>query len=117
MAIETSTTGTFSSESSGSRRISHTLPHERTRRRIRLCQFSTLIDIVAETAVVSFRTLSVSFPLPTISKNSLYTLFCPLILNHGVLLIISISGAKFLISYVLLDTSLHNSFQSVKIRS
>ena len=28
--------------------------------------------------------LPVGFPLPTISKNSLYTLFCPLILVHGV---------------------------------
>ena len=26
-----------------------------------------------------------SFPMPTISKNSLYTLFCSLILDHGVL--------------------------------
>ena len=33
---------------------------------------STLIDIVAETAIVSFHTLPVGFPWPTISKNSLY---------------------------------------------
>ena len=79
--------------------------------------FSTLVNIVAETAIVSSRTMPVELPLPTISKNSLYTLFCPLILDHGVLLIISISGAKILISYVLLDTSLHHSFQSVMIRS
>ena len=58
--------------------------------------FSTLIDIVAETAIVSSRTLPVGFPWPTISKNSLYTLFCSLILGHGVLLIISISGPKTL---------------------
>ena len=77
--------------------------------------FSTLIDIVAETAIVSFNTLPVGFPLSTISKNSLYTLFCSLILDHGVLLIISISGAKILISNILLDTSFHHSFQSVKI--
>ena len=57
-----STTGT-----SGSRRISLILPHERTRRRIRLCQFYTLVHIVAETAIVSFGTLPVSFPLPTIT--------------------------------------------------
>ena len=45
------------------------------------------------------------FPLPTISKNSLYTLFCPLILDHGVLLKISTSGPKILISNFLFDTS------------
>ena len=38
-----STTGT-----SGSRRISLILLHERTRRRIRLCQFCTFIDIVRD---------------------------------------------------------------------
>ena len=79
-----STTGTSSPGTSGSRRISLILLHERIRRRIRLCHFSTLIDIVAETAIVSFHTLPVGFPLPTISKNSLYTLFCSLILDHGV---------------------------------
>ena len=78
--------------------------------------FSTLIDIVAETAIVSFHTLPVGFPLPTISKNSLSTLFCPLILDHGVLLKISISRPKILISNFLLNTSLHHSFQSVIIR-
>ena len=76
-----------------------------------------LIHIVAETAIVSFHTLPVGFPLPTISKNSLYTLFCPWILDHGVLLKISASGSKVLISNFLLDTSLHHSFQSVIIRS
>ena len=79
--------------------------------------FRTLINIVAETAIVSFYTLPVGFPLPTISKNSLYTLFCHLILDHGVSFIISISGAKILISYFLLDTSFHHCFQSVIIRS
>ena len=72
---------------------------------------------MAETAIVSFYTLPVGFPLPTISKNSLYTLFCPLILDHGVLLVISISGPKILISNVLLDTSFYHCFQSVIIRS
>ena len=80
-------------------------------------QFCTLLDIVSETAIVSFRTLPVGFPLPTISKNSLYTLFCSLILDHGVLLIISISASKILISNILLNTSFHHSFQSVIIRS
>ena len=79
--------------------------------------FPTLIHIVAETAIVSFHTLPVGFLLPTISKNSLYTLFCSLILDHGVLLKISTSGPKILISNFLLDTSLHHSFQSVIIRS
>ena len=93
------------------------LRHERVQRRIRLCHFFTLFDIVAETTIVSSRTLPVELPLPAISKNSLYTLFCSLILDHGVSFIISISGAKILISYFLLNTSLHNSFQSVIIIS
>ena len=79
--------------------------------------FPRLFDIVAETTIVSFHTLPVGCPLPTISKNSWYTLFCPLILDHGVLLKISISGPKVLFSNVLLDTSFHHSFQSVIIRS
>ena len=37
--------------------------------------FCTLVNIVTESAIVSFRTLPVSFPLPTISNNSLSTLF------------------------------------------
>ena len=80
----------------GSRCIFHVLLRRRSWRRIRLCRFCTLIFIVAETANVSFHTLPVGFPFPTISKNSLYTLFCPLILDHGVLLIMSVSGAKIL---------------------
>ena len=72
---------------------------------------------MTETTIVSFGALPVGFPLPTISKNSLSTLFCPLILDHGVSFIISISGAKILISYVLLDTSFHNRCQSVIIKS
>ena len=43
--------------------------------------------------------------------------FCSLILDHGVLLKISISVPKIIISNFLLDTSLHHSFQSVTIRS
>ena len=112
-----STTGILSSGTSRSRWFSLILLHERIRRRIWWCNFSTLIDIVAETAFVSFHTLPVGFPLPTISKSSLYTLFCSLILDHGVLLKISASGPKVLISKFLLDTSLHHSFQSVIIRS
>ena len=73
--------------------------------------------IVAETAIVSSRTLPVGLPLPTISKNSLYTLFCPRILDHGVSFIISITGAKIFISFFLLDTSFHHRFESVIIRS
>ena len=81
------------------------------------CVIFPLINIVTETTIVSFRTLPVGFPLPTISKNSLYTLFCSLILDHGVSFIISISGPKILISYFLLDTSFHHCLQSVTIRS
>ena len=112
-----SSTGTFASRTSGPRRFCLILPRRRSQRRIRLCRFCTLIDIVPETAIVSFRTLPVGFPLPTFSTNSWYTLFCPWILDHGVSFIISIPGAKILISYVLLDTSFHHRFQSVISRS
>ena len=76
--------GHLASGTSGSRRISLILPRRRARRRIRLCQLCTLLNIVTETAIVSFRTLPVGFPLPTISENSSFTLFCHLILDHGV---------------------------------
>ena len=73
-----------SRHSTGSRCISLILLHERIRRRIRLCHFSTFIEIVTETAIVSSRTLPGRLPLPTISKNSLCTLFCARILDHCV---------------------------------
>ena len=108
-----STTGTLASGTSGSPLCSLIVLHERIRRRIWLCHFCTLINIVAETAIVSSRTLRVGFPLPTISKNSLHTLFCPLILDHGVSFIISVSGFKILVYYILRDTSFHLRLQSV----
>ena len=79
--------------------------------------FSTLINIVAETAIVSFHTLPVEVPLPTISKKSLCTLFCFLILDHGVSFRISNSVPKILIANIVFGTSLHHSFRSVIIRS
>ena len=60
-------TWTSASGTSGSRCIFHTLLRTRSWRRIGLCRFCTLIHIVAETAIVSFPTLPVSFPSPTIS--------------------------------------------------
>ena len=62
-----SPTWASASRTSGSRCIFHNLLRGRSRTRIRLCRFCTLIHIVSETAIVSFRTLPVSFPLPTIS--------------------------------------------------
>ena len=62
-----STTGTLSPGTSGSRRISLTLLHERSRRRIWLCYLSMFIGVVTETTIVSFGALPVGFPLPTIS--------------------------------------------------
>ena len=59
--------GTLASGTSGSRCMSLILSRRRARRRIRLCCFCMLIDIVTETTIVSFRTLPVGFPLPTIS--------------------------------------------------
>ena len=99
-----SSTGTLASGTSGSRRIS-------------LVRFCTLIDIVTETAIVSLRTPPVGFPLPTISQTSLFTLFCPLILDHGACFIISISGFEVLHSQTALDTSFNHRLQSVIIRS
>ena len=98
------------SGTSSSRCISHILLRRRSWRRIRLCRFCTLIFIVAETAIVSFRTQPVGLTLPTISKNSLYTLFCPWILDHGVLLKISTPDPKILISNFVLDISFSPSF-------
>ena len=60
-------TRAFASRTSGSRFISLILPRRKARGKIRLCHFCTQIDIVTETASVSFHTLPVSFPLPTIS--------------------------------------------------
>ena len=85
-----SSTGTYASRTSVSRCIFLILPRRRSRGKIRLCRFCTLIQSVTETAIVSFRALPVGFPLPTISQSSLFTLFCPLILDHGVCLIISV---------------------------
>ena len=82
--IEHSTTGIFF-WTSGSRGISLILLHDRIRR---------LFDSVICTAYWH----GVGFSLPMISKNSLYTLFRFLILNHCVLLIISISGPKIPVS-------------------
>ena len=62
-----SSTGTLASGTSGSRRVSLVFLRRRARRWIRLCHFCTFFDIVTETAIVSFRTLPVSFPLPTVS--------------------------------------------------
>ena len=62
-----SSTWASASRTSGSRCISHILPRGRSRRRIRLCRFCTLILTVSETAIVSFRALPVCFSLPTIS--------------------------------------------------
>ena len=45
----------------------------------------TLVNIVTETAIVSFHTLPVLFSLPTISQSSLFTLFFPLILDTAFL--------------------------------
>ena len=59
-----STTGTPASGTSGPRWFSLILPHARIRRRIWWWTFTTLIDIVAETAIVSFHTLPIGFPLP-----------------------------------------------------
>ena len=47
----------------------------------------------------------------------LFTLFCSMILDHGVSFIISVSGFKILHSQILLDTSFRHRLQSVIIRS
>ena len=113
--MQGSTTGTLSSGTSGSLRTSLILLHETNRRRIRLCHFCTFIDIVTETAIVPLE----HCPLDSHCQQStriLCTRCCPWILD-GVSFIISISGAKILISYILLDTSFYHCLQSVKSRS
>ena len=64
--------------------------------------------------LISLRKLQLSpfthCPLVSHCQQSLYTLFCSLILDHGVLLKISISDPKILISKILLNTSFHLSF-------
>ena len=112
-----SPTGTLSSGTSGSRCISLILLHERTQRWIRLCVFCMLVNIVTETAIVSFWTLPVGFPLPAIYKNSLSTLSCPLILDHGVSFIIVVFNPKIPVPWILVDTSFHHGLQSLIIRS
>ena len=114
-----SSTGTPASGTLGPRCISLILPRRRSQRKIRLCRFCTLIDIVSETAIVSFRTLPVGFPLPTISKTSLYTLFCSLILEVTAFVSkFPFLASKFLIrrfcSILLLP---FNFLQSVTIKS
>ena len=59
------------SRTSGYRRIFHTLLRRRSWRRIRLCRFCTLVHIVSETEIVSFRTLPASFSI----ANSLLDFF------------------------------------------
>ena len=56
--------------------------------------FARLKTLWRKLEIVSFRTRPVGFPLPTISNISLSTLFCPLILDHGVSFIISISDPR-----------------------
>ena len=73
----------FAYRTPSSRCIFHILLRRRSWRGVRLCRFCTLIFIVSETAIVSFHTLPVGLPLPTISLTSLFTLFYPLILDHG----------------------------------
>ena len=83
------------SKTLGSRCIFHILPHRRARRRIRLCRFCTLM--------ISWRKLQMSplehCPLAFHCQHSprvLCSRCCPLILDHGVCLIISVSGSKIL---------------------
>ena len=65
LALQSSHFPTWASASgtSGSWCSSHILPRRRSRRRIRLCRCCTLIHIVSDTAIVSFRKLPVSFPI------------------------------------------------------
>ena len=72
-------------------------------------EFGDVFDCVTfPRLLISWRKLQLSplihcpvgLPLLTISKNSLYTLFCSLILDHGVLLIISIWRQNFYFVYL-----------------
>ena len=105
------------SKTLGSRCIFHILLRRRSWRRVRLCRFCTLIFIVSETAIVSFRKLPISFPMSTVSQTSLFTLFHSMILDHGACSKISISGFKVLHSQTMLDTYFYHRLQSVIVKS
>ena len=51
------------------------------------------MDIVTETAIVSFKHCSVGFPLPTISNSPLFTLFVPGALKKAVDVVVGTSSA------------------------
>ena len=96
---------------SGSRCIFHTLLRRRSGRRIWLCRFCTLIRIVSETAIVSFRTLLVGFPIANnLQEFFVHAVLFPLILDHGACIKISISGFKILLRFcsILLFTIVFN---------
>ena len=112
-----STTGAFTSGTFGSRWFSLTLLHERILRRIWWWTFSTLIDIVAETAIVSFHTLPVAFPIANnLQEFFVHAVLCPDSWPRRSSQNFHFWPQKILISNILLDTSLHHSFQSVIIR-
>ena len=75
-----SAAGTFASGTSGSR-CTLILPRRRARRRIRLCHFCTFIDIVTETAIVSFRTLPVGFARWLSTASNLLEFFVHAVLS------------------------------------
>ena len=85
------------SGTSGSRCIFHTLLRRRSWSRVRLCRFCTFIDIVTETAVVSFGALTVGLSLPTISWTSLFTLFYPWFLTTALVSKFPFLASKFFI--------------------
>ena len=79
-------------------------------------RFGTLICIVPEAAIVSFRTLPYGFPLPTITLSPKNMTLFPLILDQHVWFNSPVSGFKIPRPQILLHTPFGNFLQSVIIR-
>ena len=78
-------------------------------------RFWTLIFIVPETTIISFRTLPLCFPLPAFSWFSFNTTLIPAILCHCSFFNPLISGLKVSWSEFLIYASHHHCFQSLII--
>ena len=105
-ATGTSSSGTSSSGTSGSRRMSLIPAAQKSSEKDSAVSFSHVYWYRdGNCNCLLQNTARWDSHCQPISKNSLSTLFCPLILDHGVSSINSVSGAKILNSYILLDAS------------
>ena len=112
-----SATRTFTSGTSGPRWFSLILLHERIRRRIWWCIFFHAYSYRGGNCNCLLSNTARLFPIVNNLQECFLHAVLFLIIDHGVLLQISIAAPKILISNFLLDTSFHQSFQSVIVRS